>query len=95
MIGDTKENEALKSACSDAIKAIDKTQDDDFNYLRGVLIYCIGSYEYDLNPIGLYENAGKALKDLTAYKEAKTKKVTKAVLDKLTKAIAKYTKANA
>ena len=67
MIGETKENEALKQACSDAIQAIDKTKNDEFNYLRGVLIYCIGSYEYDLNPTGLFENAKKAMKDLTLY----------------------------
>lgn len=95
MIGETKENEALKSACSDAIEAIDKTNDDAFNYLRGVLIYCIGSYEYDLNPIGLFENAEKALNELTSYKEENPKKVTKAVLTKISKAITKYNKANA
>ena len=64
-------------------------------YLLGVLIYCIGSYEYDLNPVGLFENAEKALKELTAYKEENSRKVTKAVLDKISKAIAKYNKANA
>lgn len=49
--------------------------------------WCLGSYAHDQNPSGLYEKAESALKALTKFKKKNDKKVSKKLLDDLTKAI--------
>ncbi|XOV94175.1 MAG: hypothetical protein ACFHWX_05600 [Bacteroidota bacterium] len=49
--------------------------------------WCLGSYAFDKNPAGLYEKAESALKALTKFKKKNDKKVSKKLIDDLTKAI--------
>ncbi len=49
--------------------------------------WCLGSYAFDRNPAGLYEKAEAALKALTKYKKKNDKKVSKKLIDDLSKAI--------
>ena len=49
--------------------------------------WCLGSFAHDQNPKGLYEKADQALKALTKFKKKNDKKVSKKLLDDLTKAI--------
>jgi len=53
------------------------------------LQFVIGSFDFDQNPIGLYEFGEKALPILTSIKEKNSKLVTKKVIDDLEKALAK------
>ena len=49
--------------------------------------WCLGSFAFDKNPSGLFEKAEEALNVLTRYKKKNDKKVSKKLLDDLTKAI--------
>ncbi|MEQ8336597.1 MAG: hypothetical protein RIA62_04595 [Cyclobacteriaceae bacterium] len=51
--------------------------------------WCLGSYAHDKNPKGLYEKAEQALNALSKFKKKNDKKVSKKLLDDLTKAIKK------
>lgn len=85
MVGATKENEALKKAAQGGVEVLIKNDIDQ--ELTAKLQWCIGSYEYDLNPVGVYEFSKETLDKLTAYKNDNPKKVTKKVLDTLSKSI--------
>lgn len=49
--------------------------------------WCLGSFAFDKNPEGLYEKAEVALKALTEFKKKNDKKVSKKLLDDLSKAL--------
>jgi len=49
--------------------------------------WCLGSYRSDNNPVGLYDNAKKALDVLKAEKEKKTKGVTAKIIGDLEKVV--------
>jgi hypothetical protein len=51
------------------------------------LAWVIGSYNYDSNPVGLYEIGGKALGALREVKKGSPRKVSKKLIDTLEKAI--------
>ena len=51
------------------------------------LAWVIGSYNYDSNPVGLYEIGGKALVALKEVKKGSPRKVSKKLIDTLEKAI--------
>ena len=51
------------------------------------LAWVIGSYNYDSNPVGLYEIGGKALEALKEVKKGSPRKVSKKLIDTLEKAI--------
>jgi hypothetical protein len=56
--------------------------------LQSDITWCLGSYSHDRNPVGLYENASKALE---VFKEAyvkKTKGITATWIKEIEKAIA-------
>ena len=81
-------NDKLRNACEATSQAIVKLKEDKFAELKEKLDFCIGSYDFDKNPKGLYEFGEKALKDLTAYKKKNPRKVNKKVLISLEKALA-------
>jgi hypothetical protein len=51
------------------------------------LEWCLGSYAHDSNPDGLYLKGEEALKALEKYKKSNPRKVSKKLIDDLTKAI--------
>lgn len=55
--------------------------------LQSELEWCLGSYRFDRNPIGLRQVAGRALSVLNAEKEKKTKGVTAKLIGDLEKAL--------
>jgi len=81
-------NDKLRNACEAASLAIEKLNEAKFADLKEKLDFCIGSYDFDKNPTGLYEYGAKALKDLTAYKKKFTRKVNAKTLTALEKALA-------
>ncbi len=55
--------------------------------LQGEIKWCIGSYEYDRNPKGLYETAAKALKYFTEAKAKNAKSVPAKLITDINKAL--------
>ncbi len=82
----TKMNtEKFRNACVEATQVIAKLKLEEYNELRANLQYCIGSYDYDKNPSGLYEYGTIALKELKAFKVQNPRKVNKKVIANLEK----------
>ncbi len=57
--------------------------------LQADLEWCLGSYKFDKNPLGLYEMIGRAVKVFNTEKNKKTKGVTAKLITDLTKALPK------
>lgn len=76
-------SEKLKNACKAALVALQKVGNSDHEDLRSKLEFVIGSYEYDKNPVGLYEFGEKALKVLNDVKTKNPKKISKKVITDL------------
>ena len=83
-------NENLKKNCVDAVMAFQKLNKKEFNNIQSKLEWCLGSYEYDKNPEGLFEYGIKSLDTLKKVKSKEPRKVTKKVIDGLEKAILSY-----
>lgn len=75
--------EKLRNACEASTQVLTKLNIDEFNELLANLQYCIGSYDYDKNPSGLYEYGKIALEELKTYKELNPRKVNKKVISNL------------
>ncbi len=76
-------SEKLKNACKAALLAFQKLGNSEYDDIRSKLEFVIGSYEFDRNPVGLYEFGEKAYKILNEVKKKSPKKITKKVLDDL------------
>ncbi len=82
-------NLKIEKACINALEKIRQIGRDDFNEVQSKLEYVIGSYQYDHNPVGLYEVGAMALNKLKGAKTEKPKLITKKLLDELEKALEK------
>lgn len=82
------ENEKLRNACVQAIETFKKLENPKYAEIQAKLEYVVGSYDFDKNPVGLYEIGNLALPVLTKAKVKDTKKVTKKLLTDLEKALA-------
>ncbi len=78
--------EKFRNACNDAITVFEKIdKNGEFTQLKSDLEYCIGSYDYDGNPEGLYKYGVDALNALIDYKKQFPRKVNKKVIENLEK----------
>jgi hypothetical protein len=77
----------LRNACEAATLVFDKLNMDQFTELKSKLEYCIGSFDYDNNPVGLIEYGEIALKELKAFKEKNPRKVNRKILTNLEKVL--------
>ena len=75
--------EKLKNACKAALLAFQKLGNAEFDDIRSKLEFVIGSYEFDKNPVGLYEFGEKALKALNDVKKKNPKKISKKIISDL------------
>ena len=75
----------IEKASQDALQKLQELGIND--QLQRDLEWCLGSYRADHNPVGLYENAKKALDVLKTEKEKKTKGVTAKLITDLEKAV--------
>jgi hypothetical protein len=73
-------SEKLKNACNAALLALQKLSLSEHGDIRSKLEFVIGSYEFDKNPVGLYEFGEKALKILNEVKKKNPKKISKKVI---------------
>jgi hypothetical protein len=83
-------NEKLKQSCQDAIEAFKKLNDESYAEIQEKLEWCIGSYDFDKNPSGLYEYGAKSLDVLKSIKEMQPRKVSKKLIDTLEKALKNF-----
>ncbi|MDE3234975.1 MAG: hypothetical protein KGO81_03395 [Bacteroidota bacterium] len=81
-------NEKLRNACFKAFETFKKINDPAYSDIQSKLEFVVGSYDYDQNPVGLYEFGNAALPLLKEIKEANPRKVTKQLLTDLEKALA-------
>jgi hypothetical protein len=78
-----KQNNHLRNACHEAALFFKKLGDPKNNDIQAKLDFVVGSYDFDKNPVGLYEIGANALKILKAIKEKNPKKVSKALITNL------------
>ena len=76
-------SEKLRDACELAAQTFRKINILIFMKLVSKLEFCIGSYNFDKNPAGLFEYGYKALGMLKEIKKKNPRKVTKDVISAL------------
>ncbi len=80
--------EKFRNACEDAVQVFVKLDREDQTEIKSKLEYCIGSFDYDKNPVGLFEYGEIALNELKSFKKQNPRKVNKKVIDNLQKFLA-------
>ena len=75
----------VRNACQEAAETFRKLNNPEYSDIISRLEFCIGSYDFDQNPIGLFEHAKIAYKMLDDIKKSKPRKVNKKLLDDLLK----------
>ncbi|PKQ63206.1 hypothetical protein BZG02_10670 [Labilibaculum filiforme] len=76
-------DEALRDVCQEALECLNKPGNANHDELKSKLEYVIGSYNYDKNPVGLYEIGNQALVVLEEISATKPRKVKKTLLKNL------------
>lgn len=76
---------AIEKVCEDALKVLEATGIDQ--QLQSDIKWCLGSYQSDKNPVGLFEMAERALAVFQAEKVKKTKGVTTKLIGDLEAAL--------
>lgn len=78
-------NHNIETVSEEALNKLQELGIED--QLQRDLQWCLGSYRADQNPVGLYNNARKALTVLKGEKEKKTKGVTAKLIGDLEKVV--------
>ena len=78
-------NTNIETVSEEALNKLQELGIED--QLQRDLQWCLGSYRADQNPVGLYNNARKALTVLKGEKEKKTKGVTAKLIGDLEKVV--------
>jgi hypothetical protein len=78
-----KINEVLRNECQVTLETLSKINTPETAELQSKLAWCLGSYDYDKNPMGLYEYGVVALETLKTLKASNPRKITKKVIDGL------------
>lgn len=80
-------NERIEKACRDAHEKLVKIDPETYKELISKLEFVIASYNYDKNPVGLYEIGELALDALKEYKKEKPRAIAKKLIDDIEKAL--------
>lgn len=75
----------VRNACQAAMEAFRKLDKNVYSDIISRLEFCIGSYDFDQNPVGLFEHAKLAHQMLSEVKKISPRKVSKKLLDDLEK----------
>ena len=76
-------NETLRNECQVALVTLEKMNQPETAELQSKLAWCLGSYDYDKNPSGLYEYGVVALAAMKNIKAGNPRKISKKVLEGL------------
>jgi hypothetical protein len=82
-----RKEEKIRAACELAFITFQKIDNPKYAEIKGKLEYVIGSYDFDKNPVGLYEVGGLAFPILKKAKDEHGRKITKKLLTDLEKAL--------
>ncbi len=77
------QNNKLRDACFEAFLFFKKLGEPENSEIQSKLEFVVGSYDFDNNPIGLYEIGNNALIVLKEIKKKYPKKANKKVIDDL------------
>ena len=86
----TRVNQSLRNECQGALELLEKLKLPNTTELQSKLKFCVGSYDFDKNPVGLHEYAVVAFQALIDIKKTSPRKVPKKVVDALEASIKKY-----
>ncbi|WP_372753730.1 hypothetical protein [Labilibaculum sp.] len=78
-----QKDEKLRDICQEALTCLNKPGNAAYDEIKAKLAYVIGSYNYDKNPVGLYEIGALALSALEEISAEKPRKVKKTLLKNL------------
>jgi len=78
-----KINETLKNECQVTLDTLKKLNQPETAELQAKLEWCIGSYNHDKNPAGLYEYGVVALETMKNIKAVSPRKISKKVIEGL------------
>lgn len=81
-------NDKLRTECATALQTLEKI--NEYGDVQANLAWCIGSYDNDLNPVGLHQFGVAALESLKEYKDKNPRKVAKKVIDGLEASLRNY-----
>lgn len=79
--------ENLRDACELAAQTFKKLNSAEHKVIISKLEYCIGSFNFDKNPSGLYEFGYQALNLLKDIKQKNARKVNKTIISSLEQAL--------
>jgi hypothetical protein len=79
----------LRNACHEAFLFLKKLKDPKNADIQSKLEYVVGSYDYDKNPVGLYEIGSNALKIIKNIKANNPKKVSNQLITNLEECLKK------
>ena len=83
-------NENLRNNCANALTVLEKAKDQNTVELQSKLIWCLGSYDNDKNPVGLHEYGVVALETLKNIKKNNPRRINKKIIEGLEKGIRDY-----
>lgn len=86
-MSDAKQNQKIQNACAATLEKFQKIGLDKYADIQSKLEYVLGSYDFDGNPVGLYDIGAQALKELKKYKKSKPRLVSQKLIDQLEKAV--------
>jgi len=81
-------SEKLRDACELAAQTFNKLNPADYREIISKLQFCIGSFNFDKNPSGLFEYGYEALNMLKDIKKKNPRKVNKNVITSLEEGLA-------
>ena len=84
----SKTDQKIERACTEALEKFNQIDNGKFDEVKAKLEYVLGSYQFDHNPVGLYEIGGMALEALKKFKAEKPRQVSKKLLTDIEKALA-------
>jgi hypothetical protein len=76
-------NVTLRNECQNALTTLEKLNISNTEDLKSKLTWCLGSFDYDKNPSGLYEMGIVALETLKDFKKQNPRKVNKKIIEGL------------
>lgn len=77
----------IRIACENALNTFRKLDSNKYAEIISKLEFVIGSYDFDKNPIGLYEFGEKALEIFKEIKSENPRKISKKLIEELEDAL--------
>jgi hypothetical protein len=77
------QNSTLRNACEETSKFLKKLGNAEYGDINSKLDFVVGSYDFDKNPVGLYEIGKQALEILKDIKAKSPRKVSKELINGL------------